>query len=102
MRFEHEGLAFNLLDAPATGISAHWDFSEDNYGTLSAVDSVVVLDAAPNGGPCRPPHPPDLARRARESPPVDRLANNFEQREVAHTVFAAGSINLSHSPEHAR
>src|ERR1700739_2050187 len=43
--FEHEGLAFNLLDTPG-----HQDFSEDTYRTLTAVDSaVMVLDAAPNG-----------------------------------------------------
>jgi peptide chain release factor 3 len=40
--FEHEGHAFNLLDTPG-----HQDFSEDTYGTLTAVDSaVMVLDAA--------------------------------------------------------
>jgi peptide chain release factor 3 len=45
MSFEHEGLAFNLLDTPG-----HQDFSEDTYRTLPAVDSaVMVLDAAPNG-----------------------------------------------------
>src|SRR3954449_11713065 len=45
MSFEHEGLAFNLLDTPG-----HQDFSEDTYRTLTAVDSaVMVLDAAPNG-----------------------------------------------------
>ena len=42
MSFEHDGLAFNLLDTPG-----HEDFSEDTYRTLSAVDSaVMVLDAA--------------------------------------------------------
>src|ERR1700740_3789945 len=42
MSFEHEGLAFNLLDTPD-----HQDFSEDTYRTLTAVDSaVMVLDAA--------------------------------------------------------
>jgi peptide chain release factor 3 len=42
MSFEHEGLAFNLLDTPG-----HQDFSEDTYRTLTAVDSgVMVLDAA--------------------------------------------------------
>ena len=45
MSFEHQGLAFNLLDTPG-----HQDFSEDTYCTLTAVDSaVMVLDAAPNG-----------------------------------------------------
>ena len=45
MSFEHEGLAFNLLDTPG-----HQDFSEDTYCTLTAVDSaVMVLDAAGNG-----------------------------------------------------
>jgi peptide subunit release factor RF-3 len=29
MSFEHQGLAFSLLDTLATRISAHWDFSED-------------------------------------------------------------------------
>src|SRR6202035_2807868 len=50
MSFEHEGLAFNLLDTPGhqdfqpTGISAN-----HTYRTLTAVDSaVMVLDAAPN------------------------------------------------------
>ena len=42
MSFEHEGLAFNLLDTPG-----HQDFSEDTYRTLTAVDSAaMVLDAA--------------------------------------------------------
>jgi len=45
MSFEHEGLAFNLLDTPG-----HQDFSEDTYRTLTAVDSaVMVLDAAAKG-----------------------------------------------------
>jgi translation elongation factor EF-1alpha len=47
MSFEHEGLAFNLLDT-----RGHQDFSEDTYRTvtLTAVDSaVMVLAAAPNG-----------------------------------------------------
>ena len=45
MSFEHEGLAFNLLDTPG-----HQDFSEDTYRTLTAVDSaVMVLDVAANG-----------------------------------------------------
>ena len=34
MSFEHERLAFNLLDPPG-----HQDFSEDTYRTLTAVDS---------------------------------------------------------------
>jgi peptide chain release factor 3 len=39
--FEHEGLAFDLLDKPPS------DFSEDICRTLAAVDSaVMVLDAA--------------------------------------------------------
>src|ERR1700730_7685815 len=50
MSFERQGLAFNLLDTPGHRISAHWDFSEDTYRTLTAVDSAVMaLDAAPNG-----------------------------------------------------
>jgi peptide chain release factor 3 len=32
MSFEHEGLAFNLLDTPGHRISAHWDLSEDTIG----------------------------------------------------------------------
>jgi peptide chain release factor 3 len=32
MSFEHEGLAFNLLDTPS-----HQDFSEDTYRTLTAL-----------------------------------------------------------------
>jgi peptide chain release factor 3 len=40
MSFEHEGLAFNLLDTPG-----HQDFTEDTYGPLTPVDSaVMVLD----------------------------------------------------------
>ena len=42
MRFERDGLVFNLLDTPG-----HEDFSEDTYRTLTAVDSaVMVIDAA--------------------------------------------------------
>ena len=70
MSFEHEGLAFNLLDTPG-----HQDFSEDTYRTLTAVDSaVMVLDAAAKGTDgasrsrpfevCRL-RPLDLCRRAR-------------------------------------
>ena len=36
MSFEHEGLAFNLLDTPG-----HQDFSEDTYRTLTAADSAL-------------------------------------------------------------
>jgi peptide subunit release factor RF-3 len=40
MSFEHQGIAFNLLDTPG-----HQDFCEDTYRTLTAVDSaVMVLD----------------------------------------------------------
>jgi peptide chain release factor 3 len=35
MSFEHEGLAFNLLDTPGHQISAPWDFSEGTYRTPS-------------------------------------------------------------------
>jgi peptide chain release factor 3 len=56
MSFEHEGLAFNLLDTPGPQ-----DFSEDSYRTLSAVDSAaMVLEVAiapsalpENGSQCR-------------------------------------------------
>jgi peptide chain release factor 3 len=42
MSFEHDGLAFNLLDTPG-----HQEFSEDTCRALTAVDSaVMVLDAA--------------------------------------------------------
>ncbi len=42
LRFEHEGVVFNLLDTPG-----HRDFSEDTYRVLSAADSaVMLLDAA--------------------------------------------------------
>jgi peptide chain release factor 3 len=42
MRFERDGVVFNLLDTPG-----HEDFSEDTYRTLTAVDSaVMVIDAA--------------------------------------------------------
>src|SRR5262245_34709384 len=36
MRFERDGLVFNLLDTPG-----HEDFSEDTYRTLTAVDSAI-------------------------------------------------------------
>ncbi|MEX0825879.1 MAG: peptide chain release factor 3 [Acidimicrobiia bacterium] len=42
LRFEHDGVLFNLLDTPG-----HRDFSEDTYRVVSAVDAaVIVLDAA--------------------------------------------------------
>ena|SRR5437764_1446112 len=41
MSFEHEGLAFNLLDTPG-----HQDFSEDTYRTLTAVRDYVTLFCA--------------------------------------------------------
>src|SRR5919112_452536 len=42
MTFEYDGCTFNLLDTPG-----HEDFSEDNYRTLTDVDSaVMVIDAA--------------------------------------------------------
>ena len=42
MRFERDGLVFNLLDTPG-----HEDFSEDTYRTLTAVDSaIMVIDSA--------------------------------------------------------
>ena len=39
MSFEHEGLAFNLLDTPG-----RQDFNDDTYRTL--ISAVMVLDAA--------------------------------------------------------
>src|SRR5438445_3750705 len=42
MSFEHDGLAFNLLDTPG-----HQDFSEDTYRTLTAVDSAVIVSTLP-------------------------------------------------------
>src|ERR1700730_5188505 len=48
--FEHQGLAFNLLDAPGHQDFSRLGFSEDTYRTLTAADSAVMaLDAAPNG-----------------------------------------------------
>jgi peptide chain release factor 3 len=42
LRFERDGMVFNLLDTPG-----HEDFSEDTYRTLTAVDSaIMVIDAA--------------------------------------------------------
>jgi len=43
MSFEHQGLAFNLLDTPG-----HQDFSRDAYRTLTAV---VMLNAIGNDHP---------------------------------------------------
>jgi peptide chain release factor 3 len=39
MSFEHQGLAFNLLDTPG-----HQDFSEDTYRTLTAVPRLNAID----------------------------------------------------------
>jgi peptide subunit release factor RF-3 len=39
MSFEHEGLAFNLLDTPG-----HQHFSEDTYRTLTAVAMLNAID----------------------------------------------------------
>jgi peptide chain release factor 3 len=61
MSFEHEGLAFNLLDTPGhQDFSAldfsPLDFSEDTYRTMTAVDSaVMVLDAASSTVRAAPP-----------------------------------------------
>ena len=44
MSFEHEGLAFNLLDTPG-----HQDFSEDTYRPLTAVESAVMVSGAAKG-----------------------------------------------------
>jgi peptide chain release factor 3 len=42
LKFEHDGVVFNLLDTPG-----HRDFSEDTYRVLSGVDAaIMVLDAA--------------------------------------------------------
>jgi hypothetical protein len=49
MSFEHEGLAFNLLDTPG-----HQDFSEDTYRTLTAVDSAVWCSMPPRASRSRP------------------------------------------------
>ena len=39
MSFEHQGLAFNLLDTPG-----HQDFSGDTYRTLTAVAMLNAID----------------------------------------------------------
>src|SRR5947208_5428132 len=44
MSFEHDGLAFNLLDTPG-----HKDLSGDTYGTLRAVATAVMLLVAARG-----------------------------------------------------
>src|SRR6516162_3750561 len=44
MSFEHQGLAFTLLDTPG-----HQDFSEDTYRTLTKVDSALMVLYAPKG-----------------------------------------------------
>jgi peptide chain release factor 3 len=45
MSFEHEGLAFNLLDTPGHQDFSPRDLSEDTYRTLTAV---AMLDAIDN------------------------------------------------------
>jgi peptide chain release factor 3 len=44
LRFERDGLVFNLLDTPG-----HHDFSEDTLRVLSAVDAAVILIDAAKG-----------------------------------------------------
>ncbi len=44
LRFEHEGIVFNLLDTPG-----HKDFSEDTLRVLAAVDAAVILIDAARG-----------------------------------------------------
>src|ERR1051325_1359540 len=44
MTFEYGGAVFNLLDTPG-----HEDFSEDNYRTLTAADSAVMVIGAAQG-----------------------------------------------------
>jgi peptide chain release factor 3 len=47
MSFEHQGLAFHLLDTPGHRDFSPPGFQQDTYRTLIAVDSaVMVLDAA--------------------------------------------------------
>jgi len=42
MSFEHQSSPSTSWTRQATRISAHWDFSEDTYRTLTAVDSASV------------------------------------------------------------
>src|ERR1700755_2362178 len=44
LRFEHDGVVFNLLDTPG-----HKDFSEDTLRVLAAVASAVILIHAARG-----------------------------------------------------
>jgi peptide chain release factor 3 len=44
LRFEHDGIVFNLLDTPG-----HKDFSEDTLRVLAAVDAAVILIDAARG-----------------------------------------------------
>jgi peptide chain release factor 3 len=44
LRFEHDGVVFNLLDTPG-----HKDFSEDTLRVLAAVDCAVILVDAARG-----------------------------------------------------
>jgi peptide subunit release factor RF-3 len=69
MSFEHEGLAFNLLDTPS-----HQDFSEDIYCTLTAVDSAVMVLAV------RPGHRGADQEAIRGLPPARRADYHFCQQ----------------------
>src|SRR5262249_61538976 len=50
--FEHEGLAFNLLDTPG-----HQGFTEDTHRTLAAVDSAVMALDSAHGIEAQTPQP---------------------------------------------
>src|SRR5262244_3034100 len=74
MSFEHEGLAFKLLDTPGHKISAQWDFSQDTYRTLTTVDSAVM------GLGRRQVHRGAHPEALRDLPPARRANHHIRQQ----------------------
>jgi peptide chain release factor 3 len=65
MSFEHEGLAFNLLDTPG-----HQDFSEDTYRTLTAAAATASTTRDCRG--CCQSRARQIARQRKSRPSCPR------------------------------